>query len=270
MFRRAPVLVSFLAATSKTSDDSFRRKTSVEPRITDQDPLSWDNNWDKRDAESFLPSDKLYEQNTKKVGLADKKAKNKSVSRNLFLVRHGQYYTDGKDKNLTDLGRKQAELCAERLSRLGFHFTRFVSSEKQRAVETASIISRFMQPDDEFQYDSLLNEGSPVRPDPVTSETARKQDLCYYEDGPRIEAAFRRYFHRPAADQTADSFEIFVCHANVIRYFVCRALQIQSNAWRRMSIAHCSITWVKISQSGRVHLRSLGDTGFMPANMITY
>ncbi|CDW58005.1 His Phos 1 domain containing protein [Trichuris trichiura] len=268
MFRRAPVLVSLLAAASKTNDDSFWRKSSVEPSIS-QDFFSWDPNWDKRDPEASFQSDKLYEQNRKHIDLADNKTKKNSISRNLFFVRHGEYYTDGKDKKLTDLGRKQAELCAERLFNLGFHFTRFVSSEKQRAVETANIMSQFMKPDDKFQYDSLLNEGCPVRPDPNDVEI-RSFSQSSPNYGPRIEAAFRRYFYRPTTDQTADSYEIFVCHANVIRYFVCRALQIQSSAWRRMSIANCSITWIKISQSGRVNLRSLGDTGFMPANMITY
>ena len=41
----------------------------------------------------------------------------------------------------------------------------------------------------------------------------------------RIEAAFRKYFHRAESSQKEDSYEIIVCHANVIRYFVCRALQ---------------------------------------------
>jgi hypothetical protein len=44
----------------------------------------------------------------------------------------------------------------------------------------------------------------------------------FYQDGARIEAAFRKYFHRAEKSQETDSYEILVCHANVIRYFVCR------------------------------------------------
>lgn len=44
----------------------------------------------------------------------------------------------------------------------------------------------------------------------------------YYEDGARIEAAFRKYFHRAEPEQEKDTFEVIVCHANVIRYFTCR------------------------------------------------
>lgn len=39
----------------------------------------------------------------------------------------------------------------------------------------------------------------------------------------RIERAFHRYIHRPDPDQTEDSHELIVCHANVIRYFTCRS-----------------------------------------------
>ena len=44
----------------------------------------------------------------------------------------------------------------------------------------------------------------------------------FFQDGPRIEAAFRKHIHRADTDQVGDSVEIYVCHANVIRYFVCR------------------------------------------------
>lgn len=46
--------------------------------------------------------------------------------------------------------------------------------------------------------------------------------LQYFQDGARIEAAFRKYFHRAGPEQKDDSVEILVCHANVIRYSVCR------------------------------------------------
>ena len=44
----------------------------------------------------------------------------------------------------------------------------------------------------------------------------------YFQDGSRIEAAFRKYIHRADVKQANDSHELIVCHANVIRYFVCR------------------------------------------------
>ena len=44
----------------------------------------------------------------------------------------------------------------------------------------------------------------------------------FYQDGARIEAAFRKYFHRADPEQKGDSVEVIICHANVIRYFICR------------------------------------------------
>ena len=46
----------------------------------------------------------------------------------------------------------------------------------------------------------------------------------FHEDGARIEAAFRKYFHRASPDQSEDSYEVIVCHANVIRFFACRSV----------------------------------------------
>ena len=46
-----------------------------------------------------------------------------------------------------------------------------------------------------------------------------------FVDNGRIEAAFRKYFHRASPRQHKDSYEIFVLHGNVIRYFTCRYLR---------------------------------------------
>lgn len=91
----------------------------------------------------------------------------------------------------------------------------------------------------------------------------------FFRDGARIEAAFRRYFHRAFPEQEKESYTLIVGHGNVIRYFVCRALQFPAEAWLRISINHASITWLTISPSGNVSIKYLGDTGFMPAAHLT-
>lgn len=60
-----------------------------------------------------------------------------------------------------------------------------------------------------------------------------------------------------------------VCHANVIRYFVCRALQFPPEAWLRFSLHHASITWLTVMPDGRVSLRLYGDSGHMPIEYLT-
>lgn len=58
----------------------------------------------------------------------------------------------------------------------------------------------------------------------------------YHEDGARIEAAFRRYIHRADPKQKEDSYEIIVCHANVIRYFVCRFVSLADSVVSERSL----------------------------------
>jgi serine/threonine-protein phosphatase PGAM5 len=65
-------------------------------------------------------------------------------------------------------------------------------------------------------------------------------------------------------------FEIIVGHGNVIRYFVCRGLQLPPEAWLRFSVFNCSITYVVISPAGYVSVRSLGDTGHLSYDETTF
>jgi len=46
-------------------------------------------------------------------------------------------------------------------------------------------------------------------------------------------------------------------------------LQFPPEAWLRLSLHHASITWISVMPSGRVILRTLGDTGHMPPEAIT-
>jgi len=113
------------------------------------------------------------------------------------------------------------------------------------------------------------------------------------EHHPRIENAFRTYFHRaplpttPEANVVATStldkapehklsphprheFEIIVCHANVIRYFFCRALQLPPEAWLRLCVFNCSLTYFTIRPTGTVSCRMLGDIGHLPYDLSTF
>lgn len=66
-----------------------------------------------------------------------------------------------------------------------------------------------------------------------------------------------------------DTFDIIVCHANVIRYFVCRVLQVAPAAWARMELKHASITWIVIRPTGEVRIKQVGDCGHMPIKLLT-
>ncbi|CAL8249399.1 unnamed protein product [Merluccius merluccius] len=229
---------------------------------------AWDFNWDKRDPSAFS-NGKKKEKEKEKEELSSEQDKPKAT-RNILLIRHSQYNLSGngdKEKVLTPLGREQAELTGQRLAALGLKYETLVHSSMSRATETANIISKHLQEVELVSCD-LLREGAPI--EPVPPVTHWKPDAVqYHEDGARIEAAFRRYIHRADAKQKEDSYEIIVCHANVIRYFVCRALQFPPEGWLRMGLNNGSITWLTVRPSGRVALRTLGDSGFMPVDKLT-
>lgn len=223
-------------------------------------PLAeWNSVWDLKKSSESSCSD-----------LA-KDAAPSSASRVLFLVRHGQYLvekTKEEDKHLTCLGQEQLDLTGKRLDELGICFDRLVASTMTRAQESANLVHKRLKPGLQIENDCLLEEGAPVRPEPP-SENWNPPDEQFAEDGPRIEAAFKKYFHRAPPHQQNDSHEIIVCHGNVIRYFVCRALQLPPEAWLRIGLNHGSITTITIRPNGRVVLNSLGVTGFMPPEKIT-
>nr|XP_033812513.1 serine/threonine-protein phosphatase PGAM5, mitochondrial isoform X2 [Geotrypetes seraphini] len=240
---------------------------SAEPR--NNNGGTWDNNWDKREPQSLMKLKKRNQETGEEEIEPQLNNYRAKATRHIFLIRHSQYNLAGRndeDRMLTLLGRQQAELTGQRLASLGLKYNAIVHSSMTRAVETTDIISKYLPGVKRISTD-LLREGAPIQPDPPVSHW--KPEAVYYEDGARIEAAFRRYVHRANATQEEDSYEIFICHANVIRYIICRALQFPPEGWLRMSLNNGSISHLVIRPNGRVALRALGDTGFMPPDKIT-
>ncbi|CAI9734821.1 Hypothetical predicted protein [Octopus vulgaris] len=230
--------------------------------------VKWDYNWDRREPASLIepPNSRTdmqkYEEELRKI-------QPKAV-RHLFLIRHGQYLTRQTEDYLnilTPLGEEQALMTGRRLLELKIPFTRIVSSTMMRADQTAKIVHQFF-PDLRLEYSDLLREGMPIPPEPA--RTSWRPEWKFLADGPRIEAAFQEYFHRANIDQKDDSYEILVCHANVIRYFVCRALQFPPEGWMRMRLYHASITWITIKPDGKVSLKLVGDAGHIPAHKLSF
>ncbi|CAG5135356.1 unnamed protein product [Candidula unifasciata] len=237
--------------------------TGYEPSV------KWDSNWDRRDPRSLVPPSKSGEGDSdfnKQL-----KAQTPTASRHILLIRHGQYFdnaTVDKERFLTSLGRAQAELTGQRLKELDLPYTILISSTMTRAIETAEIIHKYL-PDIEHVTDDSLREGAPIPPEPPLGSW-RPEQKQFFQDGARIESAFRKYFYRADPGQKEDSYEIIVCHANVIRYFICRALQFPPEAWLRFSLANCSITHIVVRPSGRVSVSGAGDHGHIPGSKISF
>ncbi|XP_028400308.1 serine/threonine-protein phosphatase PGAM5, mitochondrial-like [Dendronephthya gigantea] len=242
-----------------------------------QERKAWNKNWDFRDTNrtrtkssdrSHIPSLSEYTSGTdeQKPGL-----ERSSATRHLVFIRHGQYVKadEDKDKILTQCGRKQAEETGKRLKLLHTNqkIDKLVISTMTRAKETGGIIQKFL-PNVPYEYCDFLREGAPCVPEPVSSSW-KAEDYDVFQESARIEAAFRKHIHRADPEQKTDSIEVYVCHANVIRYFICRALQFPTEGWLRMSIGNCGITWLTIRPNGHVSLRNMGDVGHLHPDLIT-
>jgi serine/threonine-protein phosphatase PGAM5 len=277
------LLKDFLQTNQKPITASWTN--SYEPSVR------WDHNWDRRD-----PSSSVKTRHRSSLSSLNKKEEEKNAqgesalktvddsevakhtnkaSRHLFLIRHGQYEISAKDADsmiLTALGREQATETGKRLVQVGktLKFTKLYHSNMIRAIETADLIKNELQlPELPVKMDPLLAEGAPIPPEPPIGHW-KPEVYQFFADGSRIEAAFRKYFHRAPPEQLEDSYEIVVCHANVIRYFFCRSLQFPAEAWLRFNLAHGSITHITIRPDGRVSCRALGESGFQPIEKVTF
>jgi serine/threonine-protein phosphatase PGAM5 len=226
----------------------------------------------------------------------------KKKSRHIILVRHGQYeekQEDEKDRVLTPLGRFQARATGRRLAQIAqgskhffpgtfngpCHIKAIHVSDMIRAKETAELIAEQMQyytPKNKLLLqppDPLLNETLPAPMVPIRPDiTGATEEIDANRE--RVEEAFRKYFYRDdgivsdlddeSSNNEYDEFEVIVCHGNMIRYFLCRALQLPPEAWLRFSTFNCSITYLVIRPEGLVVCRSVGDTGHLNYDQTTF
>lgn len=264
----------------------FPKRQLWQPKV--EYPL-WDNNWDNLHPK---PTGDDHEDHKQMRHI-----RKEGVTRHIILIRHGQYDEREKDDSkrlLTDLGRKQADLTGKRLREMMEGVNKEFGpckikvlrvSNLARARETADIIASHLPGVEYAEPDPDLNEGRPCHNIPggkASESTIEKTE----EQHARIEAAFRKLFYRAPPPPMQDSgesteenkkgddckheFEIVVCHANVIRYFLCRALQLPPEAWLRLCTFNCSLTYLTIRSTGTVSCRMLGDIGHLPYGMSTF
>ena len=148
------------------------------------------------------------------------------VTRTLILVRHGQYHTDRDDDRygqLTPLGVKQVIRVAKRLAE--FPIDLIHVSTMQRALATAKLIGAMLSEVPQ-RPTRLLWEGIPTAIKGLTREQRERVPV----HRARMERAFSKYF-RPAGSR--DRMELLVCHGNVIRFLMRRALADPPHKVRR-------------------------------------
>ena len=188
----------------------------------------------------------------------------------LILVRHGQYdaVPNGDERTgmgLSALGVAQARLAGARLAAWPQPIDGLFESPLRRARETAATIGESLPPGSRFAIDEDLAECTPPtrRSEATTGENPADLAACQA----RFDRLFARYF-TPAVAGKART-DLLVCHGNVIRSMVMRALGVDPQAWLEMSVGHASVTVVRVEPDGRMKVISVGDVGHIPPGLLT-
>ena len=142
----------------------------------------------------------------------------------------------------------------------------------RRAEETAQIISQ-LTPQLDPTPTRLLWELIPTIPHhlaDVFQGMAEQNPYFNIEEVPQnrgyADQAFDMFFQ--PSNNGADNLAL-VCHGNIIRYLVCRALDINPDKWSDMYINHCSLTSILVEPNGNIVLMSYNETGHLPKHMTT-
>lgn len=189
-------------------------------------------------------------------------------TRTVYLVRHGQYdHEDPRDedvgKGLVPLGVAQARLLGARLRSMDVVWSSLTSSTMTRARETARVLAEDL-PDLRLETSTLLRECLPPtrQRDIMAGESPEAVKACVEQ----LEAAWDRFM---TPSPGGDRHDLLVIHGNVIRYFVMKALQVDTEAWLGMSIGNCSLTVIQIAPDRSMKVLSFSDVGHIPPRLQT-
>ena len=279
-------MFSCKAHASGASSQSDPTATITKTKLCEEDTVApyrpwkyidWDSNWDLREKKSSTNAS-ATESSGSVPGKTSSSTNGNHVVHQIVLIRHGQYDMSHKADELrvlTTLGRQQAELTGARLRELldGHKIyppKTVYYSTMQRATETYNIIKPYLPAMAQhcLKPCSMITEGAVARPEPPKPRW-QPSDESFAKDGLRVEAAFAQYFHRADERETDSYSTVLVCHGNVIRYLVMRALQLPESAWLRTGVYNASITILEIQANGNVSLRCMSDAGHMPPSAIT-
>jgi serine/threonine-protein phosphatase PGAM5 len=190
------------------------------------------------------------------------------AARTIVLVRHGWYEPDPAadarlGPHLAPIGVAQAHLAGARLAALPERFDTLLQSPLQRARDTAAVIGEAF-PGRHFEVVADLAECTPPtrRADIMAREKPGDLAACKAQ----LDRLFAQRFVPAQGSERAD---LIVCHGNVIRYLVTRALGVDPASWLGMSVGNASITRIRIEANGEYKVLSVGDVGHLPPSLQT-
>jgi len=192
------------------------------------------------------------------------------MSHYLYLVRHGEH-EDAEfglpDGPLSERGKRQARLIAERLS--GVPFTGAWHSPLQRAEETARIMTERM-PALRVEPSALLMDCIPSGP---TAEMPHAFDTFFGGvTGAEIEAGQAQMADAATTWLTPDReerHELLITHNFVIGWFVREVLDAPSWRWMGINQANCGLTIIRLRSAKPAVLVAHNDLGHLPVELRT-
>jgi serine/threonine-protein phosphatase PGAM5 len=192
------------------------------------------------------------------------------AKRTLYLIRHGQYQSnttppEQPDGNLTEIGKEQARLAAERLKTQPIHIIHF--STLQRTTETANYFINSL-PNAEQRPTELLWECIPNVPAGFEQYFTHLSAEHIVQSGVRANEVFETFF-KPLDAAAEDSHELMVTHGNLISYLVCRALNAPVDSWLSADVNNCSLSKITVTAHGHVKLSCHNDTGHLTDHLRT-
>jgi len=171
----------------------------------------------------------------------------------IFLIRHGETDFDiNESLVLTEKGLDQAKKLAKRL--LGLEINILYHSDLKRAIQTTEEIKK-------------------IRPSLKTVETKDLQEIYrkiiggpskensgpnrFNEDSQRAEKAWKKLIeieHKNIA---------VVCHGNLIRFFIAKALNADPRNFYNLEISHTSISALFLDKDSNLKILNVNDTSHL-------
>lgn len=171
----------------------------------------------------------------------------------------------------------------------------------RRSLETAQIIAEcFPNGGGELRENKLIREAWPGNPLPSTNRKilAREKLDNMVSDCSRLKLVYRTMFRhlipgdisvremplsekdkhefqsafnsKTSSTRIGDRYRVVVCHANIIRWFICKALGVNPDGtWGRMRYNHCGITVMEIDSVGNVQLDFVNQIGHLDTPLQT-
>lgn len=187
----------------------------------------------------------------------------------IYLVRHGIYdrdttITDDRVGNrLNALGHEQARLTGERLAGLGLKFDRLISSEFLRAAETADDMGKAMKMTP--TRDGVLNECTSTNSSARLMASEKPEEIASCDSARTV--MWSRYFQ---ATPDRDTYDVLVCHGNVIRWAMMQAVGADVKNWVNLDCGNASLTIISIRPDGSVRPVMYSDVGHIPVDKQTW